>query len=263
MKLVVITLNPKSPVVERLVKSIESHELAVDECYAVDGRAGTPALVKGERLSQTLSLMNRRFPLTNTEIGCYLSHYRVIKKAYEEGHQQICILEDDVVLESNFGEVMRSLLSSTKQLEFVRLMALKIRKRKLVHPLSDQCQLVRPLRGSLGTQGYILNRQGMERVLRKGAVISMPIDKFYDSFFIWGLKSYTVEPHIIFENHTQSSIAKTGGKTHKGLMINLGFRLMKLYRSLRRSLHYWMNVTDYSPAEFPEDVVGKSQRLRS
>ncbi len=263
MKLVVITLNSKSPAVERLVQSIQVHGLQVDEFYAVDGRAGTPALLTGEKLSQTLSLLNRRFPLTNTEIGCYLSHYRVINKAYNEGYERVCILEDDVVLESNFGEVVQDIRSLDNNIEFVRLMALKIRKRKVVQALSQQSQLVRPVRGSLGTQGYILNRQGMKTVLEKGALIAMPIDKFYDSFFLWGLKSYTVEPHIIFENHTQSSIAKTGGKIQGGVLINLGFRAMKLYRSLRRSIHYWVNAADYSPAEFPDDAVGKSQRLRN
>ncbi len=263
VKLVVITLNPESSVVQRLVQSIKLHTLSVDEFYAVDGRAGTPVLVKGERLSQTRSLLNRRFPLTNTEIGCYLSHYRVIKKAYDDGHDHVCILEDDVVLESNFGDVLKEVVSLGAKAEFVRLMALKIRKRKVVQSLSQHCDLVRPLRGSLGTQGYVLNRSGMKKVLDKGAVISMPIDKFYDSFFLWGLHSFTVEPHIIFENHVQSSIAKTDGKTEGGLMVSVGYRFVKLYRSLRRSYHFWVNFSDYSPAEFPEESVGKSQRLRS
>lgn len=258
----IITLNPQNPVALALLESLNSDGIEAQLSTAVDGRTAFPTLLSGEKVCQQQSLLNRKSELTASEVGCYLSHYRLVKQAYDQQLSHICIFEDDVAVAPGLGEVIRSVCALGDQAHMVRLMSLKLRKRKLVAPLTADHQLARPLRGALGTQGYVLNRQGMQRIVSAGANISMPIDKFYDSFFLFDLHCFYVEPHVVYEIDSSSTVAKRYTELDKRLWVRLGWRLNKLKRSLRRKWHYLSHKNDFEPANKPPATIGKSNRLR-
>ena len=64
---------------------------------AVNGRYGQPALRPGERLASRLyhRILGKR-PLSSSEIGCFLSHYRLIEHADRVGHTRFAVFEDDL-----------------------------------------------------------------------------------------------------------------------------------------------------------------------
>lgn len=258
----IIALNPQNPVALELQRCLTAEGFDAEIAQAIDGRKAMPPLQPGETLSQTLALLHRRAKLTSSEIGCYLSHYRLIKQAYECGLTHVALFEDDVVAEPGLGEVMRKILTLGEEAHLVRLMALKIRKRKVVQALNNQFDLVRPVRGSLGTQGYILNREGMRRILESGARIFMPIDSFYDSFFVFDFNCYGIEPHTIYELGGPSNIAKTKGGIDKGLVVTAGWRLYKLFRSVMRRWYHLKHRAELTPASKPASKPGRSERLR-
>jgi glycosyl transferase family 25 len=258
----IITLNSQNPVALELLEHLSKEGIEAQLSPAVDGRAGYPELLNGETIGQQQSLLNRKSELTASEVGCYLSHYRLIKYAFDQQLSHICIFEDDVVAEPGLGEVIRRVCELDDQAHMVRLMSLKLRERKLVYSLTSQHQLVRPLRGALGTQGYVLNRQGMQRILSVGANICMPIDKLYDSFFLFDLHCYSVEPHVIYEIDDSSTVAKRYNELDKRLWVQLGWRLNKLNRSMRRKWHYLSHKSDFEPVSKPPTAIGKSKRLR-
>ncbi len=258
----VISLNTDNPVAIELVNELNSGDIQAELVSAIDGRRQMPALESDEKLNQKSSLINRKSELTATEVGCYLSHYRIIKNAYQQGLKHICIFEDDVVAEPKLNQVIETICKLDEQKHMVRLMSLKLRKRKFIESLSSEHSLARPLRGALGTQGYILNREGMNRVIKAGANICMPIDKFYDSFFLFGLNCYYVEPHVIYEQDSNSTVAKRYQDPDKRLWVKLAWRINKLYRSLMRKWHYVINYSEYSGAEEPSGNIGKSGRIR-
>ncbi|MCH9691159.1 MAG: glycosyltransferase family 25 protein [Gammaproteobacteria bacterium] len=110
-----------------------------------------PEFTSGERLANTATHWHYLRELNSSEVGCYLSHFRAIRSAYEAGLDRICILEDDVQLEESFGSVLAELEQLPTEVEIVRLMGLLIRKRKVVQALSDDIhKLVRPKRGWSG-----------------------------------------------------------------------------------------------------------------
>ncbi|MCK4564670.1 MAG: glycosyltransferase family 25 protein, partial [Verrucomicrobia bacterium] len=74
----VITLDPKSPGVRGLLDELARQGIAVDLFSAVDGRRGVPPLEPGEEVDQQKALLRKRAPLNSSEVGCYLSHYRLI-----------------------------------------------------------------------------------------------------------------------------------------------------------------------------------------
>ena len=257
----VISLDASQEPVKQLTESLTEQGFRVQIFPAVDGRQAMPEVIDGEKLSQLRSMVNRRSPLTPSEVGCYLSHYRLIKKAFAEGEQKVLIFEDDVVVEEGLYPLVQSIFDLGPQAHLVRLMALKLRKRRVVGELTGQHELVRPLRGALGAQGYIVNRDGMRKIIEFGRTISMPIDKLYDSFFLFGLNCYSVEPHAMHETVHPSSIAKRD-KESVPAWVYVAWHVNKLYRSLLRKVNYLMNLGEYWGGEKPGDLPGKSARLR-
>ena len=258
----VISLHPPTTHALNLVATLQEGGFDAQLSPGVDGRQGYPALEGDEELAVLKGLFTRRAKLTSSEVGVYLSHYRLIKQAYSDGLSHLCIFEDDAVPEPGLLAVLNEIEKLDKNAHLVRLMSLKTRRRKIIKPLTDEHKLIRPVRGALGAQGYVINREGMKIVLDQGAKIAVPLDTFYDGFFLIGLNCYSVEPHSIYEADTESTVAKTG-KTHdRRLWVWLGFRFVKLYRSLMRRWFYITNFKEFFPAQMPEGFVGRSKRIR-
>ena len=260
----IITLNPNSAEVLELSNLLDSQGLAHDVVPGVDGRKEFPLLEKGESIDQLGSLRTQQIKLTKSEVGCYLSHFRIIKKAYNSGLERVCILEDDVLIEPDFGEVLLSLETLSDEFEHIRLMGLKRHKRKNIRQVSKHHQLTRPVKGLCGAQGYIINRCGMEKVLQHGHVIAEPIDKFYDHFWSINLKSYCIEPHIIWERPiTKSSIIKISrDAATKPIGKRLRKHIVKLQRGFKRRMYIMKNWNEFLPAEKSAHVMGKTSRIR-
>lgn len=259
----VITLNSESSHCRALVDALTAQQVNHELVAGVDGRHEMPALSADETLDQARSLGRRQVLLTSSEVGCYLSHLRAIRTAYEAGLERLCMLEDDVELEPSFAEVLTALASLGTDVELVRLMGLKIHKRKLVAPLATEHMLTRPVKGLCGTQGYVINRAGMEKVLRHGAVIAEPFDKFLDHFWEIDLRCYAVEPHVICERPSESTIRKNSrDKAAKPFAARLSKHVVKIKRSINRRAYLGQRRAEFHPAEKPAERPGRTARMR-
>ena len=261
----VISLTPHTKEAIELQKILKSEGIETTIKPAVDGRLAFPELKEGENLSQLKALLYRRHKLTTSEVGCYLSHYRLIKEAYEKGLKHICLFESDVVAEPGIGDVIRSIADLPDKYHFVRLMYLKKGRRTLLDAIDHTHRLVKFRRTAVGAQGYVLNREGMKRVIKSGRVVYQPIDGLYDSFFLTRVNTYCIEPHAIHEVIHESSIIKSSAsKKDSRLWVILGWFFFKQYRSLLRKLYYIIHFSEFYPASKPKDniSVGKSPRLR-
>lgn len=247
-----------------MLESLASAGFPAEVFVGVDGRSGMPAMEKEERLVPLKSFWRHQCEMTSSEVGAYLSHLRLIRRSYEQGCQRICIFEDDVEFEPAFALVMNELVALPDEYEMIRLMGLKIRKRKVIRAFSDGVhQLVKPERGILGAQGYILNRSGMEKILGHACSIYEAIDKVYDHFYEYDLRSYGVEPHIIFENVHPSSIVKSNrARTPVPLWVRVLYPIGKGLRSMQRHRYLRQHHDEFYPAEKPRQRPGRSVRLR-
>ena len=259
---VVISLNPDEPNFGRLMNSLEEQGIHPEHFPAVDGRSAYPSLEGKERISERMSMLRVRRLLTSSEVGCYLSHLRAVKKAYNEGYDYVCVLEDDVVIEPEFGNTIRALLS--ENLDIVRLMALKLRRRKPLRDIVYGVMLTRPERGTLGTQAYMMSRTGMKKFIDHASVIYEAIDHVLDHFFLFDLETYAVEPHVAFELDNGSTIVKKHDKPSRtpNLFERIAYHPVKLYFSLRRHWYLLRHQEDMYPASWPLNRPGKSSRLR-
>ena len=259
----VITLHPDKADVVELLQKLKAQNVAASIFNAVDGRHDTPPLLADESINQQRALATRFVTLTNGEIGCYLSHLRAIREAYNNGEQRLCLLEDDVDIEPEFGVVLAAATELDESFEFVRLMGLKRHRRKIIRQLGEKHQLVRPIKGICGTQGYVINRRGMEKVLQHGSSLYEPIDKFYDHYWTIDLHAFCVEPHVIWEKESPSSIKKQSrSEGEKSLKNPSRAPLAKLRQSLRRRLYLLLRLGDFYPNSKPKGYLGRTKRMR-
>ncbi|CAA0111639.1 Uncharacterised protein [Zhongshania aliphaticivorans] len=256
----VISLDKEAENTRKLLADLEAQGVAADVYAAVDGRKDRPALQQGEYFRDTLAMIRHGKRLTNSELGCYLSHYRAVKDAYNRGYEYLCLFEDDVVVEPQFGDVFRVLLD--KNLDMVRLMSLKLRRRKVLEPLAEPHCLVRQERGGLGAQSYLLSRIGMKKFIDYGCAIYEPVDKVFDHFFLFDLNVFAVEPHVAYELMHETSVAKRADILVAGpsLLHKLAFHPVKLWFSLCRHIYLFRHRHAFSGAEMADASVGKTTR---
>lgn len=266
----IITLDPAMERAMSLQAELRATGIDAEFFPAVDGRHRYPTLQADEQLDQDAAIYYRLMPLGSAEVGAYLSHYRAIRSAYDSGFDQLCLFEDDVHLEPDFGNVLHELRQLPEDYEFIRFMALKRQPRRLVTALSsidgpDQPYwLTRPLRGTLGGQGFLINRRGMEKLIAYGHRIFMPIDKLYDHYWETGLHCFVIEPHIIWETAKPTTIPKPDFKpVTPTLMGKLNRSLIKLQRSIRRRMYLMKHRGAFFPAsQRPPASIGRSPRIR-
>ena len=257
-------MDPDSARVQELSNLLVDQNLTYEIVLGADGRKEFPPLEEGESIDQIKSLKTRLIELTKSEVGCYLSHFRTIKKAYNAGLEHVCILEDDVLIEPDFKEVLCLLETASDEFEHIRLMGLKRHKRKNVCRVGENHQLTRPVKGLCGTQGYILNRRGMEKVIKHGNIITEPIDKFYDHFWDIDLRSYCIEPHVVWERAIiKSSISKLSrNRATKPITKRFRKHLIKLQRGLKRRIYILKHWKEFFLAKKPEGAMGRTARIR-
>ncbi|MBQ0758070.1 MAG: glycosyltransferase family 25 protein [Zhongshania sp.] len=258
----VISLNPTAENTQKLLADLNRQGIDAEVFPAIDGRAGMPPLEGGERILGNLAMVRHGKRLTASELGCYLSHLRAVKKAYNNDYQGVCLIEDDVVIEDQFGDVYRSVLD--KDLDMVRLMSLRIRKRRVIEPLVGGHHLVRQERGGLGTQVYVLNRVGMKKFIDYAEGIYEPVDKVFDHFFLFDLNVFAVEPHVAYELVHETSVLKSSNTTADRPLLwhRLVFHPVKFWFSLHRHFYRFSHWRDFSGATLPERKVGKTERAR-
>jgi glycosyl transferase family 25 len=258
----VISLNSESENAQKLLADLLCQGLDAEIFPAIDGRVGMPALEGGEQIRGNLAMVRHGKRLTASELGCYLSHLRAIKAAYRDGYEYVCVIEDDVVIENRFGDVYRSVLD--KGLDMVRLMSLRIRKRTVLESLVGEHRLVRPERGGLGTQAYVLNRVGMRKFIDYAQNIYEPVDKVFDHFFLFDLKVFAVEPHVAYELVHETSVAKSSNTAADKPLLwhRVVFHPVKLWFSLRRHAYRFRHWRDFRNAAMPEHEVGRTERAR-
>ena len=261
----VISLDAQSPRCAGLLAQLAAEGVDARIFDAVDGRKATPALAGDEWLDTKAMKAYRPRPLNNAEIGCYLSHLRLATQALEEGIEWLCVLEDDVGLEPGFRVTVERLAGLGEPVEFVRLMGLKRHRRKLCHSLDDHYALTRPIKGTCGTLGYLINRQAMQKFLRYAMRIHKPIDKVFDHFWEWDLHSFAIEPHLIYEETGQTTILKqsnTRASTGMGRIEDMTYKLRQRRRSFARRTYQLRRWRAFSPATPACKTLGRTTRIR-
>ena len=157
---------------------------------AVDGRYGQPALRPGERLASRLYYRILGVsPLSSREIGCFLSHYRLIKHADRVGHTRFAVFEDDLQFFKHLKPVLEEIAKLDDSYALINLLTSfepgyvrhVIKQEHSGHPLGIRGNLwpghIRGEDGICVTAAMVLHRRIFKTLLRRLAFMYTAFDR--------------------------------------------------------------------------------------
>ena len=131
--------------------------------------------VSGDNLDASVKKI--KSSLSNNEKGCISSHIKALEIFLQTNHDTCCILEDDVILGSDFFSIIQSYLNFPKNAYILKLetMCHKIWVGKKAQIVSD-LTFKRLFSHHYGTAGYITSRSGAKSIIQALSKFDMPAD---------------------------------------------------------------------------------------
>lgn len=153
-------------------------------------------------VSQTAShikIKNSYRTLTLGQMGCNLSHRNVLKWLVDSSERMITVLEDDVRLSNDFPDVLDVIETTTKPFDIVFLGS-RFTEDGLVNliPLNDKFNLSLSKAREKGGWGYVITKEAAKEFLSILPEVTGPIDDALHAYYLHGLKTYTLNPQIVF-----------------------------------------------------------------
>jgi len=147
-------------------------------------------------------------PMYSGELGCYSSHYAAWQVFLESGAPQMLVLEDDTIVDWGFLERLVAVDLEAAGVPYIRLYAKRLCAFRLVlrNAVAQQRSLIEYLDRPLGTQGYIMTREGAERFVRHCRRVRRPLDDELDRSWEHGVACLGIFPFPVIELSTASSI---------------------------------------------------------
>ena len=187
-------------------KQLDKIELKAEFVPAINGRALSEADRRAYDRKKTLRVYG--VEMMDTEIGCYLSHYRLYERIVRENISVALIMEDDIEISPDLPRVVDDLVSdTTPEWLVVRLESLRGRVREpknekfkgmSVRTLQDG-ELYKLGTHVLGFGAYLIRKEGAQRMLEYARNIFMPIDQTMDRYWENGIVPYIVRPLPVYQ----------------------------------------------------------------
>lgn len=215
---------------------------------AVDGRKLSPEEIA--RLVDEEGRLNRApKPLSPAEVGCYLSHLKVLETIVAEDIPQALVLEDDLTTTPELPGVLAALeRGDLPPYDLIRLGISEplVKRFTPIMDLTPAAALVRHHNVVNSNLAYVITRSGAERFLRYARPIRYPADvamnrSWRHGLNILGVRPWPVEPNMaagttIGADRFEEAVAPgTAGQ-------RLQRRLRKGYDSLAKRLELWVRM---------------------
>ena len=198
---------------ESMRARLECSGLRFEIIDAVDGKQLTPDDYADNPLRRDKFRRKKGRDITDGEIGCYLSHYRLWRRIVSEQTPCALVLEDDVRWDDDMRSVVRE-LAETAQSWSVALLSADMKKvpgRKLRGLSGGARSLVMCNRRARTTAAYMISQRGARELLEYCREITAPIDAAYGEWWRNGLAFYVVSPPV-FRQEGESLIDVRGEK---------------------------------------------------
>ena len=235
VKILVISLKRSLDRRKQVEKEMQKISLPWSFLDAVDGSAlaATPVEYKPRKVE-----LLQGYALTPNEIGCYLSHKEAWKYCVRENVPTL-ILEDDFVLSPNFEEVLKTILESDRDWNFLRLQGLyEVPYETLLE--KSGVSFVRNKGDAVGATAYLLKPNIARQLIKHSADIYEPVDHFLEHHQKHGLEFLAIRPYPIDITRAKSTIADRSERSPvKGLR--------KRWRSVARAVDRVLSKDPWFP----------------
>jgi len=198
---------------ERLAKmdaQFAAHKLAYSRLEAVDGRT------IGEQERGLVNNFARRFftryPLSDNEIGCWLSHRKAMEDLLASNEQAAVIVEDDADLANDFADSLQKIEAENLDFDFIFLHR-KFKKCEKFFPckqISDDLNIGIVGFAHMGAIAYVVSRKGAEKFLKYSPKFIHAVDKQIHRYWANDLSVYGVSrPLVVTQDDGYSYIEET------------------------------------------------------
>lgn len=215
MKVYVINLARATERRQKMQMQADRLGVHLDFIEAVDGKTITDAdraLVDHKKRRRITP-----YPLTDNEIGCWLSHRKAMQRLIDSGDAMAAILEDDAALAVDFPRVLNAIEAQGLPFDVVDL-----HRNLKKHEIFAVCRQLLPgfSLGRIGythmnATGYVMSRQGAEKFLAYAKRFVHAVDKEMHSYWANGLDIFGIEtPAILPDDGGYSFIGETRGAGH-------------------------------------------------
>lgn len=142
------------------------------------------------------------------EVGCYLSHLKALQTFLESNQEHALIAEDDLCLETGFGEMLEASFKNASHWNILRLTGLHEGKPIPIAALTDDYSLCVQMVRQKGAGAYLIDRKAASIFINKLSPMWLPWDHAFDREWFFGLKALTIKPFPISqtEEKFESSI---------------------------------------------------------
>ena len=186
------------------------HGISLSMVEAVDGRSLTAAqrdLVDHQRRKRISP-----FPLTDGEIGCWLSHRRALEALVASGDSMAAVVEDDVCFTPDFVSVLGAIHSHGGIFDLITLHRNEARRERFVEcrRLLPGIALGRIGYMQTGNVGYVITRRAAKKFLAATPRLVHAVDKEMHRFWASGLDIYALSrPVVVHDDHGYSYLDET------------------------------------------------------
>ena len=145
------------------------------------------------------------------ELGCYLSHVRLMEAFLASPHEFALILEDDVRPTAALPEVLQALMAARERWDMVKLSAIHSGSPVGVLEVGRGHRLGVMFSRCTGSSAYVVNRVAAQRYLERLLPMQLPYDHAYDRGWVYGLKVRRVFPEVCeHDDLVESTIGNPG-----------------------------------------------------
>lgn len=200
MKVFLINLARAKERLDKMDRQFRGLGIAYERLDATDGASITQAdraLMDNERRKRFTE-----YPLSDNEIGCWLSHRRAMLALLDSGEKMAAVVEDDADLSPDFAAVLRAVAGRKPQFDFIFLHR-KFKKNEKFYP----CMTLLPDLhmgvvgyAHMGAIAYIVSREGAQKFLRYAPRFVHALDKEIHRYWANGLKVYGLERPVVVTN---------------------------------------------------------------
>lgn len=227
LKIFVINLPSAIDRREHITTELNKLKLPFEVFNAVNGN--TDLSYANKHYSPLGRLLRYARPLSNSQIGCFASHYELWNKCITL-NEPILVLEDDIDFSLNFVTQLKLLLPCLDDYHYIRLAGTFQRPKCYVR---NNVSLYSK-KGPGGTIAYLLDPEAAQRLLNRASKWIEPVDEYMDRYWLHGVLPYVAEPEIIFfESKFESSVVN---KYPAKIIFKITREIYKLYRGFCKLL---------------------------
>lgn len=155
------------------------------------------------------------YPLSDNEIGCWLSHKRAIEQAASSTAKWTVILEDDAHLFPEFRTVLEAINAMPHAFDVIDLHR-KFKRQEIfipLHQLTTTNWLGRIGYTHMGAIGYVISKKGAEKFLKTVHRLGHAVDKDMHRYWANGLDLFGLQQPVVEQrDNGRSYIDETRGQ---------------------------------------------------